>query len=83
MNDVGEFTKMMWRMSPIQLASVAGAALGLAERKARRTVIPCSLWMLSGWKRKWEKCRRVKMDEAPRVWKRLMSAEARIRRNPV
>jgi hypothetical protein len=37
---------------------------------------PGSGFWLSGWQRRWIRCRR-KMDDAPRVWKRLLTAESR------
>ena len=44
--ELTQFTDTMWRMDPVQLAAVSGAALGLAERKARHTVIPVDHWLL-------------------------------------
>jgi hypothetical protein len=44
--EISKFTKTLFKMDPIQLASVSGAALGLAERKARHTVIPWDHWLL-------------------------------------
>lgn len=44
--ELSQLTNTMWRMDPVQLAAVSGAALGLAVRKARHTVIPEDHWML-------------------------------------
>jgi hypothetical protein len=44
--ELAQLTNTMWRLDPVQLAAVSGAALGLAVRKARHTVIPEDHWLL-------------------------------------